>query len=223
MLAGYCKPWLGIAYTRSWRAGILRLHWAAEKIIPSYLALSSYHDMLAIGTVLIEDDQPAEWPAFYGNILDAYSVKNLWGLFWHRLVYRSFSAHAQYLCETFFPLRSYDLARRYFTTTIVFALSGEIHRAIVRIMTPERCSRCGCDNSFWWYALQVFGMMLEAVVQGVYRYVERMLLLEFSTTIERAVLVRVVGYVWVLCWLAWVTEQTDFPFIYCATARGSAN
>ncbi|KAM7208055.1 hypothetical protein V8F20_001601 [Naviculisporaceae sp. PSN 640] len=52
----------------------------------TYYYLSLLHDILSIIFVwILKWDQPSEWPPLFGSIVDAYSLRRFWSVFWHRL------------------------------------------------------------------------------------------------------------------------------------------
>ncbi|ORY69041.1 membrane bound O-acyl transferase family-domain-containing protein, partial [Pseudomassariella vexata] len=52
------------------------------------------HNLSAIFFVFVlQWDQPAEWPALFGSLAEAYSLRRFWGVFWHRLHVKPFEAY----------------------------------------------------------------------------------------------------------------------------------
>ncbi|OBT74656.1 hypothetical protein VF21_07014 [Pseudogymnoascus sp. 05NY08] len=59
---------------------------SVQWIWSSYVVLTLSHDILAIFFVtLLRWDQPSQWPALFGSIAEAYSLRRFWGVFWHLL------------------------------------------------------------------------------------------------------------------------------------------
>lgn len=46
--------------------------------LPMYLEYSSLHCLVSVIAVALGDD-PAQWPPLYGDLRDAYSIRNFWG------------------------------------------------------------------------------------------------------------------------------------------------
>lgn len=61
---------------------VMSVHW----IWSTYAVLTGSHAILSLLFVtLLRWDQPAQWPALFGSIAEAYSLRRFWGVFWHRL------------------------------------------------------------------------------------------------------------------------------------------
>ncbi|KAK4040415.1 membrane bound O-acyl transferase family-domain-containing protein [Parachaetomium inaequale] len=72
----------------------LRAIMTVQWIWSMYSKLTMVHDLLAlIFVALLGWDQPLEWPPVFGNLLEAYSLRRFWGIFWHRLHVALFDAY----------------------------------------------------------------------------------------------------------------------------------
>ncbi|POR31097.1 Uncharacterized protein TPAR_08715 [Tolypocladium paradoxum] len=72
----------------------LRAVFSVRWIWSTYAVLTGTHDLLAIFFVcLLRWDQPDEWPALFGSLAEAYSLRRFWGAFWHRLHVAPFEAY----------------------------------------------------------------------------------------------------------------------------------
>ncbi|KAE9365915.1 hypothetical protein N431DRAFT_487799 [Stipitochalara longipes BDJ] len=72
----------------------LRAIMSAQWIWSSYSTLTSAHDFLAILFVsVLRWDVPTQWPTLFGSIVEAYSLRRFWGVFWHRLHVKPFEAY----------------------------------------------------------------------------------------------------------------------------------
>uniref|UniRef100_A0A8H7TQH3 Wax synthase domain-containing protein n=1 Tax=Bionectria ochroleuca TaxID=29856 RepID=A0A8H7TQH3_BIOOC len=212
LLVGQCS---NDAYMHAVRATVLRLHWVLIQVVPDYLTLSSYHDVLAIIGVATGFDDPSEWPPMYGSITEAYTVRRFWSSFWHLLIYRSFSAFSRSILSILGISRRHPISR-YTHNIFVFFLSGIMHEIVPWLLTPDQCIKCGCHHQIWRFVLQVFGMMVEGAVQFVWGKLERWLFGPGVVQVRLYVAMkRCLGYLWVLFWLMWVAEQTYLPFTYC--------
>ncbi|KAH6954448.1 membrane bound O-acyl transferase family-domain-containing protein [Fusarium avenaceum] len=197
------------------RGAFIRLYIVGDQLIPDYSILSSYHEILSIIAVGLHIDSPEEWPPLFGQIGQAYSVRRYWSHFWHLLVYRSFSAHAEYMTTKVTGTRKRTTIMRYANNALVFVLSGLMHAVVERTLNPGSCSRCGCWATFWRYSLQIVAMVAEELFQNVTQELEHRLIpaqtrYKCVTTIHR-----VSGYTWVIFWTLWSKEFTFFPQAYC--------
>lgn len=205
-------------YLAASRGAVFRLHWLLRRIVPDYLVLSAYHDIFAIIFVSCGLDEPGDWPPFFGSIAEAYTVRRFWASYWHRLVYRSFTAHAGYLAHRVLRLRRGAFSR-YLINTLVFVFSGLMHYAVAWLSMPETCAAYGCGNSFWLWPLQVLGMAAESLVQAAFGYMEKRLVLNQGGTVLSNAVKKTIGYGWVICWIVWAAEVIDFPFVYRITSE----
>ncbi|CAH0053930.1 unnamed protein product [Clonostachys solani] len=173
LLVGRCSNGAHM-HAQAVRATVLRLHWVLIQVVPDYLTLSSYHDILAIIGVAIGVDSPSEWPPMYGSIIEAYTVRRFWSSFWHLLIYRSFSTFSRSILSILGVSRRHPISR-YTHNILVFFLSGIMHEIVPWLLTPDQCMKCGCHHQIWRFVLQVFGMMAEGAVQFVWSKLERWL------------------------------------------------
>ena len=192
------------------RGLIIRTHLLLELLVLNCVETSTQHDVLAIIAVGLKLDSPDEWPPLYGNILEAYTLRRYWGSFWHLLVYRSFSALAEIISRKVLQLRKSSPMTRYMQNALVFAISGLMHLLVQWIIEPEVCCQCGCGWSAWFYIYQIPGIIIE-VVQKVLlpRWLAK------NEALPMRLLKRLTGYIWVICWIVFVQEATEFPYRAC--------
>lgn len=197
------------------RGTFIRLYIVYNQVIPDYLILSSYHDILSIIAIGLRIDTPEEWPPLFGQIGQAYSVRRYWSHFWHLLVYRSFSAHAEYMIIKVTGTRKRTKMTRYVNNACVFVLSGLMHALVEWTLSPDSCSRCGCWATFWRYCLQIGAIIVEELFQNVVQKLECRMIPPQTRYIFVTTLHNVSGYIWVVFWTLWSKEFTFFPQAYC--------
>ncbi|KAH8688003.1 membrane bound O-acyl transferase family-domain-containing protein [Tricladium varicosporioides] len=120
---------------------LIRLYLGLDQIIPDYLLLSALHDLCAIFFVATGIDGPDEWPPFFGNITDAFTIRNYWGRFWHHLIYRSYSAHAARFSSGILRIKTGISTSRYINNTLTFLLSGLSHVVADIVMPGPKCGK----------------------------------------------------------------------------------
>lgn len=188
---------------------IIRMHFVLGRVLPDYLVLSSYHDILAIIAVSTNLNLPQEWPPLFGSIAQAFTVRKYWARFWHLLIYRSFN-HAAASLSKLLGIRMPQA--RYLNNAMVFVLSGLMHALVDWKMTET--SGCGCWGMAVWFWLQIFGIMIEEAVQKTWVLIEKQFLTS-RQILRLSSLKRTVGYLWVLCWLFWSVPKGLYSQIYC--------
>lgn len=53
---------------------------------PTCVILTRVHDFLALlHVVILGLNSPSEWPPVFGYLIEAYSLRRFWGVFWHKL------------------------------------------------------------------------------------------------------------------------------------------
>ncbi|KAF4631095.1 hypothetical protein G7Y89_g7038 [Cudoniella acicularis] len=66
------------------------------------LILTSIHHIFAILSISLGLDSAADWPQFFGDITECYTVRNFWGKFWHRMIYRCTTCYTVLICDVIF-------------------------------------------------------------------------------------------------------------------------
>jgi hypothetical protein len=188
---------------------LVRLHAAVANVLPDYLLLTSYHDVFAIFFLLTGLDDSWEWPPFFGSVAQAWSVRRFWGVFWHKLIYRSFSAHAAAITQAL-GVRQKTAFSRLLNNCMVFAMSGVMHGAVLW----QFGYKCAWSTSMRYWMLQPVAFVLEGVVQAMWWKVRQ----SWLSGVRERVLVgveRAVGYAWVAAWLMWESPKRSFALREC--------
>ncbi|KAH7092333.1 membrane bound O-acyl transferase family-domain-containing protein [Paraphoma chrysanthemicola] len=193
------------------RAILTRISLAIGNFLPDYLILSSYHDMFAIFFIGINLDESWEWPPLFGSISEAYSMRRFWGMFWHKLIYRSFNGHASVI-STALGMRQKGMAARIVNNWLVFVLSAVMHGLVPWKMGVG----CAWRVSAEYWMLQPIAFVVEGVVQWCWARVRQTRL----RGVNREVLSgfeRGVGYICVITWLLWEAPRRDSAVVRCHT------
>jgi hypothetical protein len=199
----------------------IRSWYLLELFLREFLILSSYHDILAILFVgILRLDSPVEWPPLFGDITKAYTIRGFWASYWHLLIYRSFSGFIGLGMKRMDILGRKGPASRLLHNALVFVASGFMHVMVRWVRSGGTCGKCGCWGIFWWFVLQPVGIAIEAVVIEVAR---SMLMRHHGVSSWLKgngrlgmILSRLLGYVWLLVWLNFATEATEFPSLFCS-------
>lgn len=189
---------------------LIRAWMALDKTVPEYLWLSSYHDIAAAFFIATGLDTDDEWPPIFGAVSVAYTVRGYWGLFWHRIIYRSFSGYATFISNSL-GLRRGTMTRRLFDNAVVFALSGIMHGAV----SWGLGNRCAWNRSLGYWMLQPVAFLLEGLVQAGWTGCRGKM--QLSKMGQRVVKVfeRAVGYAWVFAWFFWCVPKRIYPLQRC--------
>lgn len=195
----------------------VRVRFILDQMIPTYMILSSFHDMLAIISVGTGLDTPEEWPPLFGSICHAYTLRGYWSCFWHQLINRSFSAHASLFSKSILRIPQRSLMSRYVNNALVFVFSGLMHSLVEWHVDPG--SPCGYWGAAIVFSIQFFGIGVEEAVQRVSRQVERRLPLKYQKSVFLRWGKRTVGYLWVFWFRFTIQPKTSYPKVRCTTKR----
>jgi hypothetical protein len=177
---------------------LVRAGTAINYVLPTYLWGTSYHDFWAIVFIGAGLDEDWEWPSLFRTMADAYSMRRFWGVFWHRLIYRAFSAHAVALSGSL-GLPKRGMVTRIANNLLVFAFSAVWHGAV----SWKQGNECAWNRSLVFWLLQPLAFVIEGFVQAWWR--KRVL------AGSHPIFERVVGYVWVFMWMFWSTPKSAYP------------
>ncbi|OTA81200.1 hypothetical protein M434DRAFT_47183, partial [Hypoxylon sp. CO27-5] len=118
---------------------IISFHW----IWSTYYLLTSAHDILAILFVsILQWDLPSEWPCLFGSVLEAYSLRRFWGVFWQRLHVHIIAAYTpNFLCSVEIGQRGNLWWGRRMTNALralwIFLMSACCH-ALVNLVVSQK-------------------------------------------------------------------------------------
>jgi hypothetical protein len=178
-----------------WSRIDITIHWC---IINMFL-YEAYHSAFAVLFVGLGLDAPSEWSmSLFGPLSTAWSVRRYWGKHWHNYIYHSFSGHTKVLTRTWLGMRRGRTETRLLENTIVFGASGLMHSAV-------RWAQDGDGYDYWcialWYVGQMLPIVVEGVVQELWRRKKKDLGLKDTRGLRRAE--RWVGYAWVIGFNMW--------------------
>ncbi|KAH7408093.1 membrane bound O-acyl transferase family-domain-containing protein [Phaeosphaeria sp. MPI-PUGE-AT-0046c] len=182
---------------------------ALSNFAPDYLILSTYHSLFAFLFILLSLDMPNEWPALFGPISAAYTVRGFWGKFWHRLIYRSFIGHAGVLMRAV-GINQRSTIGRLLSNVLVFVLSGLMHGAVPWMLGTKCAWRAGME--YW--MMQPIAFVLEGGVAWCWGRARR-LKLDWASTDMLTAFEKAVGYAWVLGWLVWEAPRREGAVLRC--------
>ncbi|KAH7014665.1 membrane bound O-acyl transferase family-domain-containing protein [Macrophomina phaseolina] len=154
--------------------------------------------------------QPEAWPATFGSLAEAYSLRRFWSHCWHQQVRRTLGVPAAFVLSILpAPLRTSSrlparLFRRYFGLLLAFLLSGAFHT--VGHSAVLRARRGSGDDDA---QLRVWGEMPFFLAQGVGIMLEDLLCHMLGVDDRRDVgrARRLVGYIVTAAWYGWTRVQ----------------
>jgi hypothetical protein len=170
----------------------------------SYGSYTSIHSVLATISVGSGLDEPEDWPLFFGNPYEAYSLRRFWSKFWHKAVYRSYTSYAGLVSEQVIGLPRASISGRLFVNFFVFLTSGIVHAIVYRQIGYT----CGAWEEIGWYCLNFIGLVAEMAVQWGY-------FKTFGYNSRMVPFYKAMGFLWVFGFLFWSLPKYHFPKMLC--------
>lgn len=165
---------------------------------------NTVHNILSIIFVGTGFDEPEDWPPLFGNIQEATSIRNYWGKFWHRLVYRSYTSHGIWITKNILRLPRSSFIGKLFINLYVFTASGAVHG----LATRQGRHSCGYWENARFYVLNFFAILLETVVLAAFSKVTKGY--KVNSTVSKTI-----GYFWVFMFLFWAIPKHQYPQTVC--------
>ncbi|KAL2209701.1 hypothetical protein CC79DRAFT_1396547 [Sarocladium strictum] len=179
------------------------LHWLWH----DYQVIETCHSGLAILFVgVLRFDKPDEWPPLYGSILDASSVRGLWGKYWHRIMTTTYATYAKMFSRTICRVRAGSTLDKTLVAFGIFAISGAGH-ALVNWQRKE----IALSRDMLFFLANFAAILFEISVAKVVQACMSRALYGAMVCSRQA---RVLGYCWVCCWLIWIVPRWEYPRIY---------
>ncbi|KAK2752195.1 hypothetical protein FQN55_008085 [Onygenales sp. PD_40] len=164
-------------------------------MVVSRLTIDGVHRGFSIVAVGLGISEPKDWAPLFGSMLDAYTIRNYWGKFWHQMLRWPLTAISTYTTRHLLRLRHPSLPERYLNILLVFTLSALLH-----ILSNHAGGVTTNDTGVaLFFILPAFGIMFEDGVQELWRRTR------VETYLPRGVVgvvKRGVGYVWLMGFLS---------------------
>lgn len=162
------------------------------------------HDILAFIFVATGFDNPADWPPLFGDVREATSMRNFWGKFWHRLVYRSYTSYGIWISKNILRLPKSSLLGKLFINFFVYTLSGCVHTLAIRQVGYT----CGSWGEIAFYLYSFLGVVVEMAASAAFSLVTNGY--QLNNTLSK-----VLGYTWVFMFLFTILPKTEYPKVFC--------
>ncbi|KAL3449074.1 membrane bound O-acyl transferase family-domain-containing protein [Aspergillus insuetus] len=173
-------------------------------------AIVGGHTAAALVAVALGDDV-VNWPPIFESLGEAKSLRGFWGKSWHQVLRTPLTSNATFLAFLLsLPPRS--VGAHWLRVIIAFTGSGIIH-SLCDIGFGVPLDKTG---GLHFYTLQIFGFGVESVVSTVYKKVKKVYGVGFGENVER-----VIGYIWVVGFMAWSTPVWINPIIVSLAGDGT--
>jgi len=173
------------------------------------------YSIFAFLSVGLRLSDPAWWPPFHGSLSSIYSLRSIWGLFWHQMNTRRVSAISHWLVHDVLKLPRGHVLVRYLRAFSTLLTSGVLHLG-VDIASGLAVHESGAIRFF---STQFIGIIIEDTAIWLYKRFARSApdLSERSTTTrEKDIKLwhRVIGMIWVVLFLSWSYPSYMYPLVY---------
>ncbi|KIL63504.1 hypothetical protein M378DRAFT_12091 [Amanita muscaria Koide BX008] len=194
-------------------------------VIQVYIQIDRLYRVVGTLSVLARLSSPEEWPSFFGDLRDAYTVRRFWGRTWHQLLRRILMSHARFVANQGLGLKRGTRKDALVQLYTAFFISGLIHSGIDYSLygwkTVSRCVWClsggsstgsghggdgvggsgGGGGAMSFFLRQPVAIILEeAVIEFANKAFPDVVR---SRSRTRRLWWRVLGYLWVLTWFTY--------------------
>ncbi|KAL8822087.1 MAG: hypothetical protein Q9191_007170 [Dirinaria sp. TL-2023a] len=181
--------------------------------------MRAFHSGIAVITVGLGISEVERWRPPFGQPLDAWSLRQFWGSFWHQNLRQNLSSPARYVTYSVLRLTKGGLLGRYLFIFLTFWLSGVVH------LCGDLAAGLPWEESgaMWFFCVQAFGIALEDGVQAAYRAIigsgdgnanadnKADAVNKEKGKARPSAWKCVIGYIWVACWMAWSVPVYVYP------------
>jgi hypothetical protein len=186
------------------------IHW----IWSAYFLINAAHHTLAFFfVVVLRLDQPNEWPPLFGSPLEAYTIQRFWGKFWHRLAYRPYLTCAETCSRRLLRIPCASKSEKLVGIFFISLLSGVTH-SLVAWQLNDRCGKT--RDIFFFTGNFLCGALEMMLAKATRSLAARYRLTKYLTHSIAVTLKRVLGYLWVWIFFAWIVPKWHYPKVYCA-------
>ncbi|SPO01745.1 related to TRI7 - trichothecene biosynthesis gene cluster [Cephalotrichum gorgonifer] len=176
-------------------------------VLSIYCFIQGGYSLGAAASVMLNSKAIKDWRPIFGDLSDAYCLRNFWATFWHQGLQNNLRGTAAWATSNIFRLKSYSLASRYMKILIAFFLSGLIH------VPSDMGSAVSASESgaIQFFSTQLIGLMIEDLLGPLFKPLWR--------TRAGRIIARPLGYFWVITFLAWSGPVRWFPVIRMQNAE----
>ncbi|KAJ3712720.1 membrane bound O-acyl transferase family-domain-containing protein [Lentinula raphanica] len=184
-----------------------------------YAGICFYYYTVALICVGSGYSEAGDWPKVFGNLKEAYSLRNFWGRTWHQLIRRFCISLGRK------GTRLFDVAPRSLTAALIKLYIAFLASALMHSFGDYMVGQQYIGVSFGFFFLQPFAIIFEELVQLAARQVMHPQIHRTSSTHSasfekfkghpggasflslqtRSIVARVIGYLWVVFWFTATT------------------
>ncbi|KAL8672926.1 MAG: hypothetical protein Q9168_002632 [Polycauliona sp. 1 TL-2023] len=169
-----------------------------------YIVIEVVYGAIAITAILSGLSAVKAWPPMFGSIRESYSLRQFWGCFYHQLVRRGCGSIAHAATYRLLQLQRGGFLGRYLFILLTFAVSGAFHTC----SDVSQGIRLGQSGAIRFFCMQTLGILIEDGMQASWQSPPGE-----PGTRRPSLLIRMMGYMWVVLWLVWTTPSWTYPMM----------
>ncbi|KAF9890624.1 hypothetical protein FE257_005755 [Aspergillus nanangensis] len=163
------------------------------------------YNIIGFMAVFVGISEPREWPPFYGSFFEAYTIRRVWGRFWHQSNTHKFQTLSTFVAHKVLRIPRGMLAARYVKNVLAFVISGLMHVPI-DLATGLSIYESGAMSCF---GAQIIGLLVEDFIIGIYHKFVAASGWRLPSLVER-----MLGYIWTISFFVWSTPAYVYPKIH---------
>ncbi|KAI0018950.1 membrane bound O-acyl transferase family-domain-containing protein [Xylariomycetidae sp. FL0641] len=163
-----------------------------------------FYSLASFVCVAVGLNEPADWPPFNGPLLEVYSLRTFWSVFWHQINTHRLYAISNYVLFRVLGVSKGSTTAHYIRPWLVFLISGALHVAI-DLSAGIPIHRSGAMPFF---ALQPLGILIEDVFLNFWQQKPGSRPVNKPMSVQRAL-----GVIWVGLWMAWTAPVYLYPIL----------
>lgn len=182
-----------------------------------YLIINLLYDILATFSVALHITNVDVWPPVFGRHNETWSLRQFWGRFYHQLIRRGCSSIAHLITYPCLKLRKGSLPARYVFMAVVFAVSAIFHLlSDIAIGIPAHES-----GAVIFFCCQTPAIMFEDAAKALFQQLagriggvttrKKHKISYSEMSLSERVLIKALGYLWVLIWLTCISPVWIYP------------
>lgn len=179
----------------------LRLKALVAFWVGTYYSIRAMHRVLAIVGVITGTKDAHRWPPIFGPLVQTYTLRRFWGIFWHQTLRQKSGSPAYYITYSVLGLSRGTTIARYLHLLLTFVTSAVIHLFAEEYPWGIDWDRSGTTRFF---VTQAFGILLEDLVQTAFAW-------GGSQEPHTHWWSKAVGWVWVVLFVFWSSPAHFYP------------
>ncbi|KAI0883117.1 uncharacterized protein GGS22DRAFT_190424 [Annulohypoxylon maeteangense] len=181
----------------------LRIVISSYWISSNYFTVNLAYDIFSVLFVsILQWDMPSDWTYAFGSVSEAYTLRRFWGVFWHKFHVEVITAYT----PSYFCWKEDECWKRSVRNNLralwIFLVSGVCH-GLVNLALQRDSMR----QDIRFFLSNYIICLVETVVKSF-------IWKRSSHSVASSLWLRLLGYVWVLCFFVCTVPAWKYPLVY---------